>query len=164
MPALAVAIMLTSTRSAWVGTCVAVVLLFSLKDFRLFAVLPIVAAILIAIARARITHRFVSIFDLQGSVEPRPRRDARAGARMIEAHPLVGVGPNQVEPTYERYREADAVKRPLRHLHNVPVRIAAERGLPALAIWLWFIVTAVTDLWKASAWRAGFSPRPDWPR
>ena len=26
------------------------------------------------------------------------------------------------------------------HLHNVPMQIAAERGLPALAIWLWFIV------------------------
>jgi O-antigen ligase len=32
------------------------------------------------------------------------------------------------------------------HLHNVPVQIAAERGLPALAIWLWFIVVLTTDL------------------
>ena len=26
------------------------------------------------------------------------------------------------------------------------MQIAAERGLPALAIWLWFIVTALVDL------------------
>ena len=28
------------------------------------------------------------------------------------------------------------------HLHNVPMQIAAERGLPALAIWIWFLVVA----------------------
>ena len=50
MPALAVAVALTFTRSAWVGACAAAALLFSLKDFRLLAVLPIVAA---AVLRAR---------------------------------------------------------------------------------------------------------------
>ena len=34
------------------------------------------------------------------------------------------------------------------HLHNVPMQIAAERGLPALAIWLWFVGTVVLDLWQ----------------
>ena len=42
LPALAVAVALTSTRSAWVGVCAAAALLFALKDFRLFAVLPVV--------------------------------------------------------------------------------------------------------------------------
>jgi O-antigen ligase len=27
------------------------------------------------------------------------------------------------------------------HLHNVPVQIAAERGIPALVIFLWFVVS-----------------------
>jgi hypothetical protein len=40
MPALAVAIALTFTRSAWVGVVLAVALLFILKDFRLLAILP----------------------------------------------------------------------------------------------------------------------------
>ena len=34
------------------------------------------------------------------------------------------------------------------HLHNVPLQIAAERGLPALIVWLWFIVVLVRDLIK----------------
>src|SRR5205085_7452937 len=38
------------------------------------------------------------------------------------------------------YRDADAVEKINPHLHNVPVQIAAERGLAALAIWLWFVV------------------------
>ena len=32
------------------------------------------------------------------------------------------------------------------HLHNVPLQIAAERGLPALALWGWFIVAVAVDL------------------
>jgi O-antigen ligase len=34
------------------------------------------------------------------------------------------------------------------HLHNDVLQIAAERGLPALALWIWFIVALFRDLWK----------------
>ena len=64
---------------------------------------------------------------------------------MIRAHPLLGVGPNMVEVLYAEYRDADAVEKINPHLHNVPVQIAAERGLPALAIWLWFVVALTVD-------------------
>ena len=71
----------------------------------------------------------------------------RDGAHMIAAHPLTGVGPNMVE---RRVRAStagrDAVEQINPHLHNVPLQIAAERGLPALAVWLWFIVALVRDL------------------
>ena len=63
-------------------------------------------------------------------------RDGRDG----EAHPLTGVGPKMVERVYAEYRDPAAVEPVNPHLHNVPVQIAAERGLPALAAWLWFIV------------------------
>ena len=146
VPALAVAIALTLSRSAWVGACAAAALLLTLKDFRLLAVLPIVAAIFFAIAPATVTKRFVSIFDMN---DP-SRRDRVAmlheGIHMIRAHPLVGVGPNMVQPLYAAYREPDAVNDVNPHLHNVPVQIAAERGLPALAIWLWFVVSLIVSL------------------
>ena len=32
------------------------------------------------------------------------------------------------------------------HLHNVPLQIAAERGLPALGVWIWFVVTVIRGL------------------
>ena len=34
------------------------------------------------------------------------------------------------------------------HLHNVPMQVAAERGLPALAIWTVFIVSVIVGLWR----------------
>jgi len=44
------------------------------------------------------------------------------------------------------YRDADAVQTLNPHLHNVPLQIAAERGVPALLVWLWFLGTLTVDL------------------
>ena len=80
---------------------------------------------------------------------------------MIRDHPLVGVGPNMVEPLYPQYRVADAVEKVDQHLHNVPLQIAAERGLPALAAWLSFVVILLVDLSRRfRVSETGFSPPP----
>ena len=59
--------------------------------------------------------------------------------------PLTGVGPDMLIQVYPGYRDSDAVNQLNPHVHNVPLQIAVERGLPALAIWLWFIVTLLRD-------------------
>ena len=147
MPALAIAVALTFTRSAEVGVCAAVAVLLALRDFRLVAVLPVVAAIFFALSPLSVQQRFVSMFDAKD-----PNRIDRIamlhiGERMIAAHPLTGVGPNMVERQYAAYRGPDAVNKINPHLHNDPLQIAAERGLPALALWLWFIVAVSRDVW-----------------
>ena len=148
IPALAVAIALTFTRNAIVGICAAAALLFSLKDFRLFALAPLIAAIFIAAAPGKIYQRFVSIFDLKDPTNRDRVAMLHIGERMIAAHPLTGVGPNMVERLYADFRGPDAVKQTNPHLHNVPLQIAAERGLPALAAWLWFMAVLVRDVWR----------------
>jgi O-antigen ligase len=146
MPALAVAVALSSTRSAWVGACAGASLLFVLKDFRLVAILPIVAAVFLAAAPAMITARFMSIFDMNDPTIRDRAAMLRIGERMIRSHPLTGVGPNMVQARYAEYRDERAVELVNPHLHNVPMQIAAERGIPALAAWLAFVLTVVTDL------------------
>jgi O-antigen ligase len=148
MPALVITLALTLSRSAWIGACVAAAVLFTLKDFRLFAVLPIVLAIGFIAAPPVVSQRFVSLFDPTDAT----RRDRvamlREGAHMVAAHPLVGVGPNMVEVLYEQYRDPEALPKVNPHLHNVPVQIAAERGIPALIAWLAFLVVLTRDLWR----------------
>ena len=139
LPALAVAIAVTFTRSAAVGACAAAAMLLALKDFRLLAVLPIVAAIFLALAPGALSARFVNMFSLKDPSSRDRLAMLREGQHMIRAHPLFGVGPNMVEVVYSEYRDPDAVQRVNPHLHNVPMQIAAERGLPALGLWLWFI-------------------------
>ncbi len=148
MPALIVAVVLTFTRSAWVGTCVVVALLFSLKDFRLVAVVPVAAALIVALSPPQITSRFYSIFDVQDPTSRDRVAMLREGVSMIEAHPLTGVGPNMVQRLYEQFRDPTAVERVNPHLHNVPMQIAAERGLPALGVWATFIAIATLDTWR----------------
>jgi O-antigen ligase len=45
------------------------------------------------------------------------------------------------------------------HLHNVPMQIAAERGLPALGIWVGFIAMLVAALYRLFRDAAGASGR-----
>jgi O-antigen ligase len=156
MPALVVALALSFTRSATVGACVAVGLLFALKDVRLLGVLPVLIVAMLALAPDRITARMMSMFDVNDPT----RRDRVAmmntGAAIVGDHPFTGVGPNMVERVYPEYRAAGAVQSTNPHLHNVPLQIAAERGLPALAAWLWFVLALVAGLWRLR--RTGSDP------
>jgi O-antigen ligase len=146
LPALAVAIALSFTRTAAVGACAAAGLLFALKDFRLVAVVPVLAAIFIVVAPGKIAARYESTFNMNDPTVRDRVVMMHIGARMIRAHPLTGVGPNMVQRRYLEYRGDDVIEKINPHLHDVPLQIAAERGLPALAIWLWFIITVVVDL------------------
>ncbi len=148
LPALVVALTLTFTRSAWVGACAGVSLLLVLKDFRLLALAPVGAAIFFSLAPAPITDRVYTMFDLQDPTNRDRLAMARVGVRIIADHPITGIGPEMVPHVYADYRDSGAVNKINPHLHNVPLQIAAERGLPALTAWLWFIVVATVELWK----------------
>jgi O-antigen ligase len=156
MPALVVALALTFTRSAWVGACAAVALLLALRNFRLLGVLPIVVAVMFALAPDSLTARMASVFNLQDPTNRDRVAMMRTGTAMIEARPLVGMGPNMIPRMYAEYRDPSAVNAVNPHLHNVPLQIAAERGLPALALWLWFVITAIAGLWRI--FRTGSNP------
>ena len=146
VPALAVALAVTFSRNAWIGACSAVAVLFLLKDFRLLGILPLVVAFFFLAAPADIQQRFFSIFDSRDLSNRDRLAMLEAGGRIVRDHPLAGVGPDMVLREYPHYRTADAVLEMPPHLHNVPVHVAAERGLPALALWLWFVVVAAIDL------------------
>jgi O-antigen ligase len=153
LPALAVAVTVTFTRGAAVGACAAVAVLFALKDFRLFAVLPILAAVFVVAAPGQLALRYSSMFNMNDPTVRDRFTMLHIGERMIKAHPLTGVGPNMVQRRYVEYHGDDPLMGPdgvvhiNPHLHNDFLQIAAERGLPALAAWLWFIVSLVRDSW-----------------
>jgi O-antigen ligase len=157
LPALIVALAATLSRNAWVGACAGVGLLFLIRDFRFVALMPVAAAVFIALAPTTLSDRAYAMFQLKklqhgsvttdASVESNRDRLAmvRSGLHIVRDHPLTGVGPDMVPRVYAQYRDPDAVNERAAHLHNVPLQIAAERGLPALALWLWFIFTLIRD-------------------
>jgi O-antigen ligase len=159
MPALLVALVLSMSRNAWVGVCAGIGLLFLLRDFRLVALLPAAAALFLALAPAPLAERLYSTFSLQDPSNQDRVAMLRSGVRMITDHPLTGVGPDMVIEVYPEYKDAAAVRDLNPHLHNVPMHIAAERGLPALGVWLWFIAVLIRDF----ARRTRASPLPSLP-
>lgn len=160
LPALVVALATTASRNAWVGACSGIAILLLMRDLRLVGLLPVVAAIFIALAPAQLTDRFYAMFQIrdvtrqtattEASVRSNQDRVAmvRSGFRIVRDHPWTGVGPDMVMSVYPVYRDKAAVNQLNPHLHNVPLQIAAERGLPALAAWLWFIVALVAGLFR----------------
>ena len=160
MPALLVALALTLSRNAWVGACAGIGLLFLLRDFRLLGLLPVAIGLFIALAPAPLTERFYAMFSVEDLVAGsdtsaatvQSNRDrvamVRSGFRIIRDHPVTGVGPDMLIQVYPHYRDPLAVRQLNPHLHNVPLQIAAERGLAALALWLWFVVTLIRDFWR----------------
>jgi O-antigen ligase len=146
LPALAAALAITGTRSAWVGAMAGVGTLFLLRDFRLIALLPIVFAAVIAVAPRQLTDRIYSMFDVNDPTIRDRVAMLQAGSAIIRDHPWTGVGPDLIQQVYPDYRVPGAVQENNVHLHNVPAQIAAERGLPALAIWAWFVASALAGL------------------
>src|SRR6185436_19060340 len=114
---------------------------------------PLLAALFFLASPDAVTARMKSAFDPNDPT----RRDRvamlKSGLHMIRDFPLLGVGPTLVPKVYAHYREPDAVEVMNPHLHNVPMQIAAERGLPALAAWLAFMAILTYDLIRS--FRAG---------
>lgn len=149
VPALVVALFYTQTRNAMVGLVAAVSVLMAERNWRLLIVLPVLAALFFAIAPGAIISRVQSIGDLNDPASRDRVAMLRSGVHMVQDNPITGVGPNMIPVVYADYRDPTyAVNETNPHLHNVPMQIAAERGLPALAIWLWFVVVASRDLWR----------------
>ena len=71
------------------------------------------------------------------------------GWEMIKAHPLLGVGPEQVGPQHLNYLPP-GTRLPLPngyygHLHSIYYQYAAERGLPAMLALMWMLGRMLYD-------------------
>jgi O-antigen ligase len=148
VPALLVALVATQARNAWIGTFFAVCALLAVRNWKLIIAAPILAALVLALAPAQYRARAYSIVDPNDPTNRDRVAMLHMGAAMVKDHPLMGVGPEMVQRVYAKYRPSYAVNPTNPHLHNVPVQIAAERGLLALAAWLVFVVVAAAGLFR----------------
>jgi putative inorganic carbon (hco3(-)) transporter len=139
------------TRSIWLGVAVAgMYLIWNWKRWAVLAApLPLIA--LLIANPADIRERVISAFQPHGDTDSNQFRVVcrRTGAEMIKAHPWFGLGPEQPHVQFKQWIPAD-VPRPLPtgwygHLHNIYYHYAAERGIPTLLMFLWFIAKMFWD-------------------
>jgi O-antigen ligase len=150
LPALLVALAVTNTRNAWIGAFLAMMCLAAIRNWKLIALPPVLALVAFMIAPGAVQQRAFSIVDPSDPSNVDRIVMWKIGADMVRDYPLLGVGPEMIQRKYEEYRRPypEAVNAVNPHLHNNPIQIAAERGLPALAAWLWFIGAALWEVWR----------------
>jgi len=140
------------TRSMWGGAAAGGLYLLWMRKRWLVALIPVLFAVLYVANAFGLRERLASIVEPRGDIDSNAHRALlrRVGWQMIKAHPLLGVGPEQVGRQFDAYLPAD-VPRPIPasyytgHLHNIYYHYAAERGLPALAALLWMLGLALYD-------------------
>jgi len=148
------ALVMTLTRNAWLGAAAAAVLLLALWKPKALLLAPVLAGLLYLAAPGTVKSRLLSIFDRTDPSNLARIEYAGMGLKVIGQKPLFGVGPDTVDELFDEpaYGLSDYARRSV-HLHNNALQIAAERGLPALAAWLAFLVYAAIHL--AKRFRAG---------
>ena len=143
------ALELTLTRNAWIGLAVALCILVFLYKPKFALAVPVIIVIVFFASPAPVKQRALSIFTLQGFSNRIRVEYFQAGLKIIRDYPLFGTGPDTVDMVFQnpKYGLSEDAKRNV-HLHNTPVQIAAERGIPALLAWLAFIVWTFLELAK----------------
>jgi len=163
------ALVLTLTRSAWIGAFVITTAAFALQRRRVFAgyaaalVLAVGSlAALAPVAWPTYWERAVSVVDVRNPSNYDRLCMLWAGGQMIADRPLTGVGPAMVRAWYPVYRHPTSVRPRVKHLHNTFVHMAASRGLPSLFCYLWLMAAAAflaVSGWRREGGRDG--PRAD---
>jgi O-antigen ligase len=151
----------TLTRGAWVALGVTLLCLLAIESsrggawlgarhrgWRYAAVSALCLLGVVLLAPPQLLRRAASTFDLRDPSNYDRLCMIDAGLRMIAERPLVGLGPDMVDHRYEIYRQPTAPRYWVPHLHDSFLEMAAERGLPSLAAYLWMMVAGVRLAWR----------------
>jgi len=135
------ALLVSQTRSAWLGALCGLAVVTAARSPRLLGALAAIVLALLVAPPAVVGTRLTL-----GDASARDRYFMwQAGIDMVIDRPVFGQGPGMVQELYPRYRWPEAPNPVTPHLHNNVLQIAAERGLPGLVFFLWWATAAVVD-------------------
>jgi O-antigen ligase len=137
----------TYTRGAWIGFAAgALSLLPTQRRGRLWILAGLVLLLgAAAVGPYELSNRVRHMFDPGESGILERRYMWQSGLAMWRERPLLGWGPGGVKREYSRFALPEAYKKRTGHLHNTPLQILVERGIPGLAAFL--------AIWLAFYWR-----------
>jgi len=145
------AIYLSQTRSAVLGVIAGILVVLLLRRPRAALLLLVLIPALYFLSPARIQQRFRAGWHAE---DPNTRNRielVETSLRLIRDNPWFGVGPKNVAREAPRYRgSGDYPDWMYQHMHNNLLQIAAERGIPGLLLWLWFMLGLAWDAWRLS--------------
>jgi putative inorganic carbon (hco3(-)) transporter len=146
---MSMAVLLAETRVVWVATGVAAVYLAWYWNRWAALALPVAAGLVFLLGPASLRERATSITNPSSSDSNEFRLVTwRTGLRMIEAHPLLGLGPEGPHYQFDQYLPPDVTVKPVGwygHLHNIYLQYAAERGIPVMLCLMWMLARIFLD-------------------
>lgn len=150
---IALVLYLGETRAVWIATVLAGLYLVWFWKRWLVALVPLVVALVFLVSPPVMRERFTSLFHARKEDSNAFRIIAwNAGIQMIEKHPLLGLGPEGPKYHFREYVPLETWEsRPpgfYEHLHNVYLQYGAERGIPALLVFLWLLGQILVDFWR----------------
>lgn len=124
-------ILISQTRSVWVGLFLSLgIFIVYYKPKILYAAIPGLIILFFLLPQS-IKTRMTSIFDPENATNKDRVYMMSIGIKVFKDYPFTGVGPNNIEKVYDRYKPAEAELTNL-HLHNNFLQVLAERGILAL--------------------------------
>jgi len=144
-----VALVLTQTRSAWVGLVVAACVILFLYKPKALIIVPLAVGLFYLVSPQPIKERALSSFSLKYRWNKVRIEYIEVGIKIIKEYPLFGTGPDTVDKVFQKpkYGLSEKAKNNV-HLHNNIIQIGAERGIPTLLAWLTFMVWVFISLLK----------------
>lgn len=137
----------TYTRGAWIGLAAGAVSLLPTQRRGRLVIVAGLALLLgaAAIGPYELSNRVRHMFDPSEAGILERRYMWQSGLAMWRERPWLGWGPGGVKREYSRFAQPEAYKKRTGHLHNTPLQILVERGIPGLAAFL--------AIWIAFYWR-----------
>jgi putative inorganic carbon (HCO3(-)) transporter len=135
-------VVLSFTRSAWLAAVTVFGWAVVRAQKRVLLIFPGALLLLVVIFPQAFHERLDSFVDTGFSSNVGRIEMARAGWKMFRAHPWFGVGPQRVKGELEAILTAQGMPNPpfyTGHLHNNFIQLGAERGVFALAAFIWLI-------------------------
>ena len=145
------ALLMTYTRSAWLGFMAGCCVLLGLYKKWFVLALPLGVLAVFVLGPPAVKARALSMLDRQGVTAQERLSMWSSGLSILRDHPWTGIGMGAMPQVYQRYRDPDspvAPHRRLGHLHSNVIQVAAERGLLGLACWLWIWVAYIHQAWR----------------
>jgi len=150
-----IALLVAYTRSMLGATAVGGIYLIWFWRKWLVLAVPALAGVLLLTNPFHLGERIESVFVPHGDMDSNAHRAmCRAiGYQMIQAHPWLGIGPEQVQYQYLNYLPP-GTQLPLPtgdygHLHNDYIHYAAELGIPTMLAMMWMYAQALFDFARA---------------
>ena len=149
--ALTAAMFATETRAALGGLaagCLLAILMLAGRRLRIWAI----AALLVLVIAAGFWIHHTRGKGWTGAQDPGTHFRIlmwEDGVRLIRQHPWFGVGMETIRIHWMEWNiRAFTLYHDQSHFHSDTIQIAVERGLPALAAWLWFVVAYFIFLFR----------------